>query len=319
MSREDTKIGQVLVVAGPTASGKSALALEIAKRLDGTVINADSMQVYRDLCILTDRPREKEISAVPHKLYGILDAAERGSVAWWRQQALQAIRETLREGRLPILCGGTGLYLRAMMEGIADIPTVPDEVVKQAEELYRELGGAEFRKRLYELDPGTAARLHDGDSQRLQRAWAVATATGQPLSHWIEQGQAPEGDLAFKSVLIVPEALVSADAIERRFRDMIAQGALDEVRALKERGLSPGLPAMRALGVSQLIDFIDEAISLDTAVDLSVVATRQFAKRQRTWFRNQFIADVLLVEKFSNNKIDKIFPKIREWLLTPDS
>ena len=181
-SARNAQLSSVLVVAGPTASGKSALALCLAEALGGVVINADSMQVYRDLRILTARPSEQDEARVPHRLYGVLPGSERGSVAWWRDTALAEIDRTLAAGQVPILCGGTGLYLRAMIDGIADIPDVPVEIFDAAKARHAALGGAGFLRELMDLDPITAGRLDPGDSQRLIRAWSVVKATGRPLS-----------------------------------------------------------------------------------------------------------------------------------------
>lgn len=307
----------VLVVAGPTASGKSALALRLAEALDGVVVNADSMQVYRDLRILTARPSAADEMRVPHRLYGLLDAAERGSAAWWREAALAEIAAAADGRRLPVLCGGTGLYLRAMLEGIADIPPVPPEVVREAGERYGRLGGEAFREELRQLDSAAAERLFPGDGQRLQRAWAVATASGRPLSAWQAEAPAPPSGLAFRRVLLFPPRPVSAEAVERRFRAMIEAGAVEEVSRLMARGLDPSLPAMKAIGVPEIRAHLEGRASLPDAVRDAVVATRQYAKRQRTWFRHQFRTDLWLNTQFSESDFQEIFPKVRELVLTP--
>ncbi len=307
----------VLVIAGPTASGKSALALRIAEAAGGVVINADSMQVYRDLRILTDRPSPSAEARAPHALYGVLDAADRGSAAWWREAALAEIAAATAACRLPILCGGTGLYLRALLEGIAEIPPVPAAVFDAAAARHAALGGEAFREELRDLDPAAADRLFPGDGQRLQRAWAVARATGRTLSSWQAEAAPPPPGLLFRRVLLAPPRPVSADAVERRFRVMIEAGAIDEVRKLLTRRLEPSLPAMKALGVPQIAAFLDGRATLEEAVRASVVATRQYAKRQRTWFRHQFRADLNVLAQFSESGFEEMFPKIRELVLTP--
>lgn len=307
----------VLVVAGPTASGKSALALQLAETLGGVVVNADSMQLYADLRVLTDRPSAADEARVPHRLYGVLDAAERGSAAWWRDAALAEIAAAGAAGRPAILCGGTGLYLRALLDGIADIPPVPPAIAAEAAARHAALGGERFRDELRGLDPAAAERLSPGDGQRLQRAWAVARATGRPLSAWQADAVPPPAGLAFRRVLLFPPRPVSAAAIERRFRAMITAGALDEVRRLAARRLDPGLPAMKALGVPQLAACLQGGASLDEAVAASVAATRQYAKRQRTWFRHQFASDLRIDAQFSESGFEEIFPKVRELVLTP--
>ena len=307
----------VLVIAGPTASGKTALALELAARLDGVVINADSMQVYRELRILTDRPPPADEARVPHRLFGVLPASQRGSAAWWRDAASAEIDAVLAAGQVPILCGGTGLYLNALMRGIAEVPPVAPEVVEAAIARYRQLGGEAFKHEVQGLDPILGARLEAGDSQRLQRAWAVATATGRPLSDWQAQPTGGRADLAYCRVLLFPPRPVSAEAVEVRFRKMIDEGAVEEVRRLATLGLDRSLPAMRAIGVPQLIDYIDGKIDLDAAVTASVIATRQYAKRQRTWFRHQFLSDIRVDAQFSKSSFEEIFSEIRSYVLTP--
>lgn len=309
----------VLVVAGPTASGKSALALGLAEALDGVVINADSMQVYRELRILTDRPSAADEARVPHRLFGVLPAAERGSVAWWRDAASAEIDAAVAAGRVPILCGGTGLYLNALMHGIAEVPPVPAPTVDAAIARYAEIGGAAFKEELRALDPVLGARLEPGDSQRLQRAWAVAQATGRALSDWQADPTGGRDDLSYCRVLLSPPRPVSAEAVEVRFRKMIAQGAIEEVRQLAASGLDRSLPAMRAIGVPQLTDYVDGILSLDAAIEAAVIATRQYAKRQRTWFRHQFVSDIRVYAQFSKSRFEEIFSEIRTYVLTPKS
>lgn len=309
----------VLVVAGPTASGKSALALGLAEALDGVVINADSMQVYRELRILTDRPSAADEARVPHRLFGVLPAAERGSVAWWRDAASAEIDAAVAAGRVPILCGGTGLYLNALMHGIAEVPPVPSPTVDAAIARYAEIGGAAFKEELRAMDPVLGARLEPGDSQRLQRAWAVAQATGRALSDWQADPTGGRDDLSYCRVLLSPPRPVSAEAVEVRFRKMIAQGAIEEVRQIAASGLDRSLPAMRAIGVPQLTDYVDGILSLDAAIEAAVIATRQYAKRQRTWFRHQFVSDIRVDAQFSKSRFEEIFSEIRTYVLTPKS
>src|SRR5438067_2700160 len=193
----------VVIIAGPTASGKSALALELAAAFDGTIINADSLQIYRDLRILTARPDALATARVPHRLYGFLDAAERGSVGRWRESALAEIAAAHRAGRLPILVGGTGLYLSALQHGLAAIPPIPPDIRAEAASMYRALGGAAFLGRLSALDPATASRLPPTDRQRLMRAWEVVRATGVPLGDW-HRRTAPAAPHRFASLLLMP-------------------------------------------------------------------------------------------------------------------
>ena len=284
----------VLVIAGPTASGKSRLALDLAAARRGTVINADSMQVYRELRILTARPDAAEMARAPHRLYGILSAAEACSAARWRALALAAIEEARAEGRLPILVGGTGLYLRALFDGLAEIPPIPRDLRAAARARHRDLGGQAFRAELARRDPESAARLAAGDTQRLVRAWEVVEATGRPLPDWQRAGGAGMGAHAYRAVLLMPPRDALYAACDARFGAMVAAGALDEVRALLALGLDPALPALKSLGVRELARHLVGEWTLEQAVEKARQATRNYAKRQTTWFRHQFAPDLVL-------------------------
>jgi tRNA dimethylallyltransferase len=279
----------VVVIGGPTASGKSALALDIAEECGGTVINADSMQIYAELPVLTARPGPEDEARVPHRLYGVLPADERCSAARWRALALAEIASAHAAGRLPVVVGGTGLYLRALMQGLADIPPVPDAVRAEARALQVRLGSPGLHARLAERDPVTAARLEPGDTQRLIRAWEVLEATGRSITDWQRDPvEGPPPDLRFVPVMVDPPRDRLYAVCNARFEAMIARGALDEVRALDARGFDPDLPAMKALGVPELRRHLRGELTLDEAVALAQQATRRYAKRQVTWFRHQF-------------------------------
>jgi len=288
----------VVIIAGPTAGGKSALALELAASFGGVIINADSQQIYGDLRILSARPDAAAMRRVPHRLYGFLDAAERGSVAIWRERALAEIAAARAAGRPPFLIGGTGLYLRALQRGLASVPGIPAVIRAEAAELYDRLGGAAFRERLALLDPAAASRLPAGDRQRLLRAWEVVRATGSPLGEWQQRAPGP-APLRFATVLIMPPREVLYAACDRRFALMIAEGALDEAAALAARGLPSDLPAMKAVGVPELLRHLRGEIALDDAIALAQRATRRYAKRQMTWFRHQIVADLVFDQQFS--------------------
>jgi tRNA dimethylallyltransferase len=313
--RGRTVLPPVILIAGPTASGKSALALELAAAFDGTIINADSLQVYRDLPILTARPEAAVMAVALHRLYGFLDAAERGSVGRWRVMALSEIDAAHTAGRLPIVVGGTGLYLRALQHGLASIPPIPAVIGGEAAELYERLGGAAFRERLAVLDPVAAGRLPAGDRQRLLRAWEVVRATGTPLSEW-QAGTAAASPYRFASLLLAPPREALNSACDARFLGMIAKGALDEAAALGARGLSPDLPAMKAVGVRELLRHLRGEIARDEAVAAATRATRRYAKRQMTWFRHQMVPDLVLREQFSESLLHCSRHFIHNFLLT---
>jgi tRNA dimethylallyltransferase len=278
-----------LLVAGPTASGKSALALALAERLYGTIINADSMQIYRELRVLTARPTPQDEARVPHLLYGVRPAAQPGSVAWWRTQALAAMQAAHQDNRLPILTGGTGLYFASLTDGLADIPDPGPQARAEARALLQELGAPALHERLTAVDPATGGKLKPNDGQRIARAWEVWRGTGSGLAAW----QAQRGESApwrFAAILLDPPREDLRAAIATRFAAMLAQGALDEVRALLEQRLDPALPAMRAHGVPELSAYLRNEITLEHAGRRTELVTGQYTKRQATWFRHHALA-----------------------------
>ncbi len=279
---------RAILIAGPTASGKSALALRLAERHRGTVINADSMAVYRDLAILTGRPTPADLERAPHRLYGHVDAATPYSVGRWLDEAGQAIRIARAAARVPIVVGGTGLYFKALTQGISEIPAVPDPVRARVRAEAEGRSAAELHDRLVRCDPETAARLRPTDPQRILRALEVFEATGRPLAAFQGMRASPSlPDGSFVGVVIAPDREQLREVIDRRFEAMMAAGALDEVRTLAARGLSSTLPAMGALGVPPLIDHLEGLIRLEAAVQAAKAQTRAYAKRQMTFARHQ--------------------------------
>ena len=278
-----------LIVAGPTASGKSALALAIADRLGGTIINADSMQVYREIRVLTARPTAEEEARVPHRLYGVRAAAEAGSVAWWRSEALAAMEEARGAGRLPILTGGSGMYFAALTDGLADIPDPGPQARAEARRLLAEQGVAGLHAGLARVDPATAARLNPEDSQRIARAWEVWRGTGLGLAAW-QNRRSAAALWRFKAILLDPPRDVLRAAIGVRFGAMLRDGALEEVRGLLELELDPNLPIMRAHGVAELGAHLRGILSLAEAGRRIELATGQYTRRQATWFRHHPLA-----------------------------
>lgn len=279
-----------ILVAGPTASGKSALALDLAERLRGTIINANSMQMYAEMRVLTARPTPQEEARVPHRLYGIRPAAQPGSAAWWRAQALTAMEQARRQDRLPILTGGTGLYFAALAQGLAEIPDPGPKARAEARALLGQLGAPELHARLASEDPATAARLNPNDSQRIARAWEVWRATGTGLAAWQAQLGTPP-PWRFTAVLLDPPRDELRAAITSRFQAMLEQGALDEVRGLLKQGLDPTLPSMRAHGVPELSAHLRGEITLQEAGRRTELVTGQYTKRQATWFRHHPLAE----------------------------
>ena len=283
-------LAPALLVAGPTASGKSALALALAEHFGGAVINADSMQVYRELRVLTARPTAEESSRVPHLLYGVRAAAEAGTAAWWREVALGAMEEAWRGGRVPILCGGTGLYVAALTEGLAAIPAVPAAAREEARRLLAVEGPAALHARLARIDPETAGALRPSDSQRLARAYEVATGTGQGLRAWQRAGGSGPAPWRFAALLLDPPRAALRAAITARWQAMLEGGALEEARALGALGLDPALPAMRAHGVPEMLAHLAGHMTLAEASARAILHTAQYTKRQATWFRHHELA-----------------------------
>lgn len=278
----------VILLAGPTASGKSALALALAEKLGGTIINADSMQVYRDLRLITARPTVEEEARAPHRLYGHVDAAENYSVGAWRSEAAAELTVAERELRTAIVVGGTGLYFNALMRGLAAVPQIPKQIRDEVRARLKGEGASALHDELKRLDPPAAARLNRGDRARVSRALEVMLATGRSIFAW-------HGDATPASFAPLPAARIFlavgrdqlARRIDARFDAMIEAGAIDEVRALMARNLDPSLPAMKAHGVPWLIRHLHGEITLAEAAEGAKRDTRQYTKRQATWFRNQ--------------------------------
>ncbi|HEX8167393.1 MAG TPA: tRNA (adenosine(37)-N6)-dimethylallyltransferase MiaA [Beijerinckiaceae bacterium] len=281
------KTGAVLI-AGPTASGKSALALDLARRFGGVVINADSMQVYRDLAVLTARPTPPEEREAPHRLYGHVDGAVNFSVGHYLLDAAEGLAQARRDRRLPILVGGTGLYFKALIDGLSDIPPVPADVRERVRSAAEGRATPALHAELRARDPAMAERLRPNDRLRILRALEVVAATGQSLLAF--QGKKQPGPLAGAAtvrVFLAPDRDELRRRIDARFVAMVEGGALDEVRALAERRLDPMLPVMRAHGVPGLLAHLRGEIGLDEAIARGQGDTRRYAKRQFTWFRHQ--------------------------------
>ena len=282
----DTK---AVLICGPTASGKSALALELARELGGIVINADSMQVYAELRIITNRPTPAEEASAPHRLYGFRPAREPYSAALWLADVKAVLDGAKGRGLLPIIVGGTGLYFKALTEGLSEIPDIPDEIRAR----YRLLAQTEppqwLHAELLRRDPLTAGRLRPTDPQRIVRALEVLEATGRPLAEWQATKQPPVLPLASAFPLIVtverPELYRRCDT---RFDRMIAEGAIEEARAIAALGLDPALPAMRAVGLPPLLAYAQGEIAFEEAAERAKTNTRNYAKRQISWINGNF-------------------------------
>jgi len=283
---------KIILLAGPTASGKSATALDMAKDVGGEIVNADSMQVYRELRDLSARPSAAEEAQCRHHLYGVLRGDDPCSAERWRDLALPVIEDIWARGGTPIVVGGTGLYFKSLTDGLSQVPEIDAAVRREVRDSITRETAPAAHERLQKLDPEMAARLAPGDSQRIARALEVALSTGRPLSAW--QRVPPSGGLneredvtMEKYVTVMDRARLYARC-DRRLRQMIEEGsAIAEVRALLALGYPPDLPVMKSLGVPQIAGYLKGEIPLEEAIRLSQTATRQFAKRQMTWFRNQ--------------------------------
>lgn len=277
-----------ILIAGPTASGKSALALELAEKTGGVIVNADSMQVYDILQVLTARPGRKELAIAPHYLYGHVSPADNYSVAAWLADVKNLLERDELAGRTVIFAGGTGLYFLALQGGISDMPEIPAHVRERWRYKLAEEGAGKLHRALRQTDPEAAEAIKAGDGQRIVRALEVFEATGKPISYWRNRpGTALIDPENTRKIMVLPERGTLAERIERRFDAMISAGAMDEVRKLLSLKLDGTMPAMKAIGVRELGAYMEGHLALDDAISQAKASTRQYAKRQLTWLRNK--------------------------------
>lgn len=278
---------RIWLIAGPTASGKSALALRLAERTGAEIVNADSMQLYAGLRVLTAAPSPDETLRAPHHLFGTVDPADGWSVGRWLRAATQLLEDIAARGRPAVVVGGTGLYFRALTRGLAEVPPIATDVRRATAAEYEALGEALFRERLATVDPAAAARIAPGDRQRLSRAWEVYAATGRSLTdHQASaDGALPAG--SWSAVALEPSRPQLYARCDARLQAMVRDGAVEEVRALLARDLGADLPAMKAVGVREFAAHLRGEIDLETAIAAAQQETRRYAKRQLTWMRGQ--------------------------------
>lgn len=281
---------RIWLIAGPTASGKSALALGLARQTGGEIVNADALQLYADLRALSARPSAEEETQAPHHLFGVADGADGWSVGRWLRAALPVLDDIAGRGRTAIVVGGTGLYFKALTEGLAEIPAVPPTVRAAVAAAYDAEGEAAARARLAAADSAAEARIAPGDRLRLVRALEVLEATGRPITAWQADTRPALADGGWRGVVLEPPREALYARCDARFAAMLQDGALDEVRALAARGLSANLPVMKAVGVRELAAHLAGDLTLDQAVEAAQRETRRYAKRQLTWLRNQMPA-----------------------------
>lgn len=283
-----SKVPPIWLLAGPTASGKSALAARLARAAGAEIVNADSMQIYADIPILSGQPTAEEQTAAPHHLYGVADAADTWSAGQWLAVAAKTLEGIASRDRPAIVVGGTGLYFTVLTRGLASMPSVPLAARDDAAARLGELGEAAFRDELRRLDPAAERRIALGDRQRLVRAWSVRQATGRPLSAWWSAATSPPlASGLWRAVVLDPPRAEIAARCEVRLRRMIEAGVLAEVERLIARRLDPGLPAMKALGLAPMAACLAGTLGLEDAVAGAAAQTRRYAKRQATWFRHQ--------------------------------
>ena len=307
----------LIVIGGPTASGKSALALALAERARGVVINADSMQLYRVLSIITARPGAAETARAPHRLFGIAAADDPWSAGRWRACAAAEIASAHDAGKLPIVVGGTGLYLRALIDGLAEIPPADPAIRARLATLLAERGSAAMHDMLADRDPVGARTVRATDPQRILRALEVVEATGVPLHVWHTRQTAPPDDRwATLQILLMPGRESVYAACEARLDRMIAEGAVEEARAVRAIALDPALPVMKAVGLAPLLAHCGGGIGLDEAVAEAKRDTRRYARRQMTWFRNQSRPDRTITAQYSESMLPEIFSFISDFRLT---
>lgn len=290
----------VALIVGPTASGKSALALDLAKKQPSVIINADSAQVYKDLQVLSARPSEAEMDGILHRLYGYIDGSETCSAARWAADAKNEITAAHESDALPILVGGTGLYVRTLLDGIAPIPEIDPDIRKQV----RDLEVTDAYTALLDEDPVSAQRLNSRDSSRIMRALEVVRSSGKPLDHWhAHMAGGIKNDIVLHPLVLLPPRDWLYARCDLRFQMMLDHGAKDEVADLLEKNLASDCPVMRAIGVPEISAWMRGECSLDEARAQASAATRQYAKRQYTWFRNQCPADWPRFHQIINNDI----------------
>ena len=285
----EIKPNSVLVIAGPTASGKSGLAIDLALKYNGVIINADASQVYKDIPIISAAPDENDKAKVEHLLYGILEADEKKSVADWVKLAVEAIKNVWQQGKLPIVTGGTGFYIESLINGMSPIPETKSEIKDKVKKIFDEEGVAGAYEYLQKIDAEAARKVNQNDSIRVRRAIEIFEDSGKSIVAWFEEPMIkPLDEAEFKVVLLLPKLTDIEKKCSKRFDIMIENGALDEVRSLLSKNIADDMPVMKAIGVPELKDYIDGKKTKEEAIVLAKLRTRQYAKRQLTWFRNRF-------------------------------
>lgn len=294
------KQNPVLIIAGPTASGKSALAVAAARALNGVILNCDSMQIYRDIPIIAATPSPEEKAMAEHRLFELYDCTKRGNVVEWLDLCVAEIRKLWVENRLPIVVGGTGMYIDALINGVTPIPEVNPEIRRNLQQRLHNEGLLKLYIELKQKDIEIANKLNSNDKTRIVRALEIIATTGKKVSEWYQMPllkKIPEAD--FTVVKIVPEINVIEERCRIRLDKMVQEGALEEIAELLKRGVDETLPAMKALGVPELSLAVKGEMLLSEALELAKLHTRQYAKRQRTWLKNKLSADIVFNDVYA--------------------
>lgn len=292
---KETPDPKIIIIAGPTASGKSEISLEIAAKIGGEIINADSMQLYKDFPLLSAVPTKEEMKVMPHHLYGILEAHEQFSVAMWLEAVLKLLTTILERGKTPIIAGGTGLYIKALLQGLYALPAVSSENRQKAGDDWERLGVEKFHSMLATYDPASAEILHPNDKQRLIRSWEIFLETGKSIrSFQSKNTPLPLANFNVLKFLLFPDKDELKKRADLRFEKMILMGAVEEVQNLLNRGISLSAPVFRTLGATELAQYLSGEKNLEQACEKAKIATHQYIKRQRTWFRHQYPAPIVI-------------------------
>jgi len=303
----------IIILAGPTASGKSAYAIKLAKPINAEIINADSKQLYKEIPIITAQPSKKDKELTPHTLYGNVSVTNNFSTAKWVGMANEAIKEAFSKQRIPLFVGGSGLYIKTLIEGLSPIPEIDSDVRDDVRKLYKKLGQEEFFKKLTTKDPIITKRLHPSDTQRCIRAMEVSMQTGKSLTEWQKIAPSPTYPKErFLTLFLSPPREVVYANCNKRFKEMIAKGVVDEVKKVDELGLDESYPAMKAHGLPEIRKFLHGKMSLDEAMSSAQINTRHYIKRQFTWFRHQLSDSISIYP----DQLDLVEQKISEFLLT---
>lgn len=305
---------KAVIICGPTGSGKSSLALNLAEKFKGVIINADSVQIYREIKILSGRPTSDDYRQAPHRLYGVMSIFKPCTLGIWRKMALETIKECELSGHLPIICGGTGLYIKFLLNELSPIPGIPPSIKLEAREKLEKLGNENFRELLLKNDPVSACRIKLGDTNRLLRAWEVFTATTKPLSYWHGQSRETGYKDKFFKVCLMPKREVLYSKCDKRFLDFVELGAIEEAQALNFITAIPELPASKTLGLLELIKYTKGELELSEAIEQAQRITRRYAKRQLTWFRHQLDEDFLIKNLCCRKTVSDCFEKIVKFL-----